>query len=134
MVASYSVKIDQSRDTFLAVLGHDLRGPLAALNNCVQLQATSINAPTRAKRVLHIAKRSISSMEEMITDLLEYTRTRLGRGLDVSPQAETSVRCARKCWKRPALRIRGAASTTRALTNSPRFSTRRAFIRCWSTC
>ncbi len=34
-VASYSAKIDESRDTFLAVLGHDLRGPLATLSNCV---------------------------------------------------------------------------------------------------
>ena len=37
-VAAYSAKIDESRDTFLAVLGHDLRGPLATLSNCVQLQ------------------------------------------------------------------------------------------------
>lgn len=85
-VASYSVKIDESRDTFLAVLGHDLRGPLAALSNCVQLQGDVNQRPDSRERVLHIAKRSIASMEEMITDLLEYTRTRLGRGLDVSPE------------------------------------------------
>jgi signal transduction histidine kinase len=84
-VASYSAKIDESRDTFLAVLGHDLRGPLASLSNCVQLQSGA-QAPDKRDRVLHIANRSIASMEEMITDLLEYTKTRLGRGMEVSPR------------------------------------------------
>jgi len=85
-VASYSAKIDESRDTFLAVLGHDLCGPLASLGNCVQLQSGAVQAPGSGDRVLHIAKRSIASMDEMITDLLEYTRTRLGRGIQVSPR------------------------------------------------
>jgi signal transduction histidine kinase len=85
-VASYSAKIDESRDTFLAVLGHDLRGPLASLSNCIQLQSGAGQPPEAGDRVLHIAKRSISSMDEMITDLLEYTRTRLGRGMQVSPR------------------------------------------------
>ena len=44
-VASYSARIDESMDTFLAVLGHDLRGPLASLSNCVQLQSGAGQAP-----------------------------------------------------------------------------------------
>ena len=83
--SSYSARIDESRDTFLAVLGHDLRGPLASLSNCVELQS-GVQAPDKRDRVLHIAKRSIASMDEMITDLLEYTKTRLGRGMDVAPR------------------------------------------------
>jgi signal transduction histidine kinase len=85
-VASYSAKIDESRDTFLAVLGHDLRGPLASLSHCVQVQSGAGQASETQERVLHIATRSIASMDEMITDLLEYTRTRLGRGMEVSPR------------------------------------------------
>ena len=38
------------------------------------------------ERALRIAKRSITSISEMVTDLLEYTRTRLGRGIDVQPK------------------------------------------------
>ena len=87
-VAGYSAKIDESRDTFLAVLGHDLRGPLATLRNCVQLQGSAGQTPEARDRVQHMASRSIASMDEMITDLLEYTKTRLGRGMDVSPQPE----------------------------------------------
>ena len=85
-LAAYSTKIDESRDTFLAVLGHDLRGPLATLSNCVQLQGGAPQTPDARDRVLHIAARSVASMEEMITDLLEYTKTRLGRGMEVSPR------------------------------------------------
>ena len=85
-VAAYSAKIDESRDTFLAVLGHDLRGPLATLSNCVQLQGGAAQTPDARDRVLHMAARSVASMEEMITDLLEYTKTRLGRGMEVSPR------------------------------------------------
>ena len=87
-VASYSAKIDESRDTFLAVLGHDLRGPLATLSNCVQLQGGAGQTPDARDRVQHIAARSVASMDEMITDLPEYTKTRLGRGMDVHPRSE----------------------------------------------
>ena len=73
-------------DSFLAVLGHDLRGRLASLSNCVQLQCGAGQAPEARDRVSHIATRSIALMDEMITDLLEYTKTRLGRGMDVSPR------------------------------------------------
>jgi signal transduction histidine kinase len=83
-VVAYSATSDESRDTVLAVLGHDLRGPLASLSNCVQLQGAAVQTTEARDRVLHIATRSIASMDEMITDLLEYTRTRLGRGLQVS--------------------------------------------------
>ena len=34
-------------------------------------------------RTLEVLQRSVSSMRWMITDLLEYTRTRLGRGIEV---------------------------------------------------
>ncbi len=85
-VASYSAKIDESRDTFLAVLGHDLRAPLASLSNCVEVQGRFEPSPDSGNAFLHIAKRSVASMHEMITDLLEYTRTRLGRGLEVCPR------------------------------------------------
>ena len=56
------------------------------LSNCVQLQSMAEQGPDSRDRVLHIAKRSIASMEEMITDLLEYTKTRLGRGMEVLPR------------------------------------------------
>lgn len=77
---NYSEQIANSRDTFLAVLGHDLRSPLGALNSCVHLLGHVVDGKPN-ERALRVAKQSISSISEMITDLLEYTRAHLGRGI-----------------------------------------------------
>lgn len=82
---TYSEHMANSRDTFLAVLGHDLRSPLGALNSCVHLLGHVVDGKPN-ERALRVAKQSIASISEMITDLLEYTRTRLGRGIEVTPQ------------------------------------------------
>jgi signal transduction histidine kinase len=82
---AYSERMANSRDTFLAVLGHDLRSPLGALNSCVHLLGHVVDGKPNA-RALRVAKQSIASISDMITDLLEYTRTRLGRGVEVAPQ------------------------------------------------
>jgi signal transduction histidine kinase len=84
-LVSYAQLVAHSRDTFLAVLGHDLRNPLSALGSCVQILGLT-DEPIRKDKTLAIARRSISAIDEMVTNLLEYTRTRLGRGLEVSPQ------------------------------------------------
>lgn len=84
-MATYSELVSNSRDTFLAVLGHDLRNPLGALSSCLHLiQAGGDAAPK--ERILRIARQSVSSINAMVTDLLEYTRTRLGRGIEVIPR------------------------------------------------
>jgi signal transduction histidine kinase len=83
-MASYSELVSNSRDTFLAVLGHDLRNPLGALSTCLHLIQKGGDARPR-ERILRIARQSITSISAMITDLLEYTRTRLGRGIEVVP-------------------------------------------------
>lgn len=84
-MVTYSENVANSRDTFLAVLGHDLRNPLSALSACIRILELTREAGTK-ERAIKVAKRSISSISEMVTDLLEYTRTRLGRGIDVQPK------------------------------------------------
>ena len=85
-MVTYSENVANSRDTFLAVLGHDLRNPLSALSACVRMLEWTSEAGTK-ERALKVAKRSITSISEMVTDLLEYTRTRLGRGIHVQPKS-----------------------------------------------
>ena len=84
-IASYSARTAESRDLFLAVLGHDLRSPLASLSGCIQLLANLDPPEAQKARALTIANRSVTSIDIMVTDLLEYTRTRLGRGIEVLP-------------------------------------------------
>lgn len=83
-MAAYSERVSNSRDTFLAVLGHDLRNPLNALGTCVQLLGQSKALKSRETTFL-IAKRSLVAINGMVTDLLEYTHTRLGQGIAVVP-------------------------------------------------
>ena len=82
-IASYSERVAHSRDTFLAVLGHDLRSPLSAITSALLLLGDNRLQDQQRSKALQIAKRSATSMRQMITDLLEYTRTRLGRGIEI---------------------------------------------------
>lgn len=84
-LATYSAAMSSSRDTFLAVLGHDLRNPLDALNSCIKLVSLSEDK-AQMQRAIRIAGTSISTIKTMIADLLEYTRSRLGKGIEVIPK------------------------------------------------
>jgi signal transduction histidine kinase len=85
-IANYSDEVARSRDTFLAILGHDLRSPLSAITNSSLYLGTNgvlrNGAPLEAARSI---SRSAATMVAMIKDLLEYTRTRLGRAIPIAP-------------------------------------------------
>ncbi|HLK89145.1 MAG TPA: sensor histidine kinase [Polyangia bacterium] len=82
-VTSYIAQLDQYRDQFLAVLGHDLRNPLHA----VALSAASLARPKESSERQAVAVRRILNaserMSRMVSDLLDLTRTRLGNGIPV---------------------------------------------------
>ena len=86
-IANYSDEVARSRDTFLAILGHDLRSPLSAIaNSSLYLGSPGLlpdGAPLDAARRINL---SASRMNSMIRDLLEYTRTRLGRAIPIAPE------------------------------------------------
>ena len=87
-ISNYSDEVARSRDTFLAILGHDLRSPLSAIaNSGLYLSAPGLlpaGAPLEAARRVN---RGAARMSGMIRDLLEYTRTRLGRSIPISAEA-----------------------------------------------
>lgn len=82
-VKSYSDHVESSRDMFLAILGHDLRGPLSAINmsNAI-LGKNELAQPMRQQAASRI-KRASREMSRLITDLLEYTRSRLGANIPI---------------------------------------------------
>ena len=94
-IASYSAHVGTSRDTFLAILGHDLRTPLGALAGSLDMVGRPELTDEQRARTLQVGKRSVASISQMITDLLEYTRSRLGRGIQVRPQpGDLGLLCA----------------------------------------
>ncbi|MDQ6629701.1 MAG: sensor histidine kinase [Pseudomonadota bacterium] len=93
-IARFNEAIDQalaesvesySRDVamFLAVIGHELRTPLWTIQGSSEVLAMK-SAPeaTKAKATERIWRAS-KTMAHMVTDLLEYTRTRLGHGVPI---------------------------------------------------
>jgi signal transduction histidine kinase len=98
-IANYSDEVAKSRDTFLAILGHDLRSPLSAIaNSSLYLGSPGLlpaGEPLDAVRRIH---RSTVKMGSMIKDLLEYTRTRLGRTIPVSPEAGSMEQICRSAF------------------------------------
>lgn len=89
-LARYAKEVERSRDMFLAILGHDLRTPLGAIVMTSQYLATpGIPKQKQDDAVVRLG-RSAAAMSAMIKDLLEFTRSRLGGGVPVSP-ADTDL-------------------------------------------
>ena len=78
----FVAEMDKARDLFLGMLGHDLRGPLAAIANCAALDLRG--SPANSSRPA-IIMRSVAQMKALLDDLVEYTRHRLGSGLAIKP-------------------------------------------------
>jgi signal transduction histidine kinase len=95
-VATYSVELGRARDTFIGILGHDLRTPLSAVWGAVEILA---KAPTEAARTKAYgsANRSLAAMTAMIRDLLDYTRTRLGKGIPIAAEPGNLEEVCRAC-------------------------------------
>jgi signal transduction histidine kinase len=83
-ITRYTSDIDHSREMFVAILGHDLRGPLGTVTTGAQFMleegALDETNLTMATRILRSAKR----MNQMVGDLLDFTRGRLGSGIPIT--------------------------------------------------
>lgn len=86
-IGSFSDKIGTSRDTFLAIFGHDLRNPLGAIGGSLHILRDQRHPAAQRERAFEIGCRSLALAERMVADLLEYTRARLGKGISVAPIA-----------------------------------------------
>ena len=85
--ARFMERIEESRDFATAVLAHDLRNPLNAILSSAQfLQITeSIDRATVNEIAITILD-SGTQMSKLISNLLDFTRTRLGQSLPVKQE------------------------------------------------
>jgi sigma-B regulation protein RsbU (phosphoserine phosphatase) len=75
------------REQFVAVLGHDLRNPLAAIlagTRVLTRQGTS----ERAARVIQLMEGSVRRMSGLIDNVLDFARGRLGGGIGLELRRE----------------------------------------------
>jgi signal transduction histidine kinase/ActR/RegA family two-component response regulator len=87
---------DRRKDEFLAVLGHELRNPLAAIRNAVAVLDHDVEPEVRAHH-RRIIERQSDNLARMVDDLLDLSRVTLGkvilqrRRVDLRELVERSV-------------------------------------------
>jgi signal transduction histidine kinase len=80
-------KTSELREQFIAVLGHDLRNPLAAISAGAELLLrTPLNG--RATRTVGTIRASVKRMAGLIDDVMDFARGRLGSGLVLDRSAD----------------------------------------------
>lgn len=72
------------REQLIAVLGHDLRNPLSAVTMAVEMLASSSGNVNPL--LLTTLKRSTSRMKELVNNIMDFARTRLGEGIVLNRQ------------------------------------------------
>lgn len=70
---------DQRKDEFLAVLSHELRNPLAALRNGVEIMRQIGLENPRLREVRDIQERQVNQIARLVDDLLDVARIRQGK-------------------------------------------------------
>jgi PAS domain S-box-containing protein len=73
------------RDQFIAVLGHDLCNPLASVAAATHALA---RRPERAPEMAQLIQRSIARMSELIENVLDFARGRLGGGFVIARNSD----------------------------------------------
>lgn len=71
------------REQFIAVLGHDLRNPLAAFASGVRLLARE-ELTDKATKILPLLLGSVSRMSELIDNVMDFAKARLGGGIGLN--------------------------------------------------
>jgi len=78
------------REQFIAVLGHDLRNPLASIDAGAKMLLKEALSP-RGATVVGLVQSSVGRMTELIDNVLDFARGRLGGGLLLSRDAQTAL-------------------------------------------
>jgi len=78
------------REQFIAVLGHDLRNPLAAIKAGVEALRTSETDEDNTV-IFELLQSSTNRMTGLISDVLDFARGRLGGGLPLNRVHDTNL-------------------------------------------
>lgn len=79
----------EQREKFVAILGHDLRNPLASLAGGLHLLRKQAQGDLSGT-ILHSMETSVARMTELVANVLDFAAGRLGDGVTLTPR-ETAV-------------------------------------------
>ena len=112
------------RDEMMAVVSHDLRGPLSAVQLAATLLVGEVADDARARRHLEVITRSCARMETLIDDLLDTALIRAGR-VQLELHRETADSLVRE-----ALDLHESLATQKGVTLGPQPSVPSTEIEC----
>jgi signal transduction histidine kinase len=87
-VDSFGKRVDESRRLFLAVLGHDLRNPLAAITLSAKLARVGLSDPSARDQLPDRLTQIIDSAKAaglLLKDLIDFTGSSMGVRLPLAP-------------------------------------------------
>ena len=76
-------RIDQAKEQFVNILGHDLRNPLSAITVAAQFMLNSGDLAPQHERAAARIARAAARMSRMVADLLDFARGRMGDGIPI---------------------------------------------------
>lgn len=82
-ITRYSGALNENREMFLGVLGHDLRTPLSAVLTAAEHLTGETCLDNRSRTLVDTVVRSGTRMKDLVNDLLDFTLARLGRGIPI---------------------------------------------------
>lgn len=80
ILLSTSKKEGELREQFIAILGHDLRNPLASIASAMNILSRE-NLSDEGKHIITLTKGSVQRMSLLIDNVLDFARNRLGGGI-----------------------------------------------------
>jgi len=92
--ASFTIRVNQARDMFLAILSHDLRNPLGAITMSAQLLPMVTKDEAEIVECGETIAQSASVMDRMISDLLDYSRKSANAARPIDGMRLLSASCS----------------------------------------
>lgn len=105
-------RASEAKDQFLALLGHELRNPLAPIRNALEVLRARKNEPAVAARMLDMVERQTAHLVRLVDDLLDVSRITRGKiGLrkeraDLGAAAQRTVEAMRPLLEERGHRLR----------------------------
>ncbi len=99
---------DRRKDEFLAMLGHEMRNPLAPIRNAMQILRLKGAADPELQAVTEMVERQVQQLTRLVDDLLDVSRVGHGKiNLDMKPVDLKAVVAVAVEMSRPLIDARG---------------------------
>jgi len=83
-VQRYTRDVDNARERFIAILGHDLVTPIGAITTAARFMQESPDLPQLHRPLVKSIESSATRMQRMVSDLLDFARTHLGEAIPIT--------------------------------------------------